>query len=107
METLWFHGSDPVNIEWIEDWHYSEGDKVHGEFVGRDNTIKISLASKQPASTLVHEGWHAWVYRYGPDDMEKSDAEARRVENYIADLVVNSWELVKDLRREKLKERKM
>lgn len=98
-------GMFPVDVEWPKGYHVaSDGDACSGEFEAGKNKVYVSTGTYGPWSTFFHELWHKYAALVGDDDMEKMNSDARRVETFLADLVTNHWELLKELRKEKLKE---
>ncbi len=83
----------------------SEGAEASAIYSSDPDVIRIGATVPEPVRTLVHERWHVYSNRVGNDDPESQDKEARRVETYIVDFVLNDWELLKALRAEQLKKR--
>lgn len=81
----------------------SEGEEATAIYTSDPDTIRIVDTTPEPVRTLVHERWHVYANKVGNDDSESQDKEARRIETYIVDFVLNDWELLEALRAEQLK----
>ena len=104
IKKVYLLGWFPVDVKWVQGVHISESTPVHGEYKSGPNIIYVALGCFAPWSTFFHELWHKFASLVGDDDQDKMDADARRVETFLADLVTNHWDLLKELRKEKLKE---